>query len=226
MYKTVQNSANTPEILLFDKPLGWSSFDVIRHLRKALGIRKLGHAGTLDPLATGLMIIGVGAGTRKLKDLIGLDKEYEADILLGERTTTGDAEGEVVEKVEVSEIDSKYLLEVVEGMKGELKLPVPAYSAIKVKGQRLYKLARQGMKIELPVKSMKIYSIKLLRRQPVRASGGVVIIKVQLSVSSGTYIRSVAEELGRRLGLPARLNALRRTRIGAYTLEQPEVIKP
>jgi len=217
MQDILQKTELMPEILLIDKPLGWSSFDVIRHLRKQLGIKKMGHAGTLDPLATGLMIIGVAAGTKKLKDLIGLDKTYEAEILLGESTTTGDAEGAVTATTIVKPLDNETIKSAVEGLRGVLNLPVPLYCAIKVRGQRLYKLARQGKPVTLPVKTMKVLDIKMRGLRP--TADGLCIVSVEMSVSSGTYVRSVAVELGRRLGYPARLNALRRTRIGQYSIK-------
>src|SRR3989338_3394486 len=166
---------------------GSSSFDVIRHLRKQLGIKKMGHAGTLDPLATGLMIIGVGAGTKKLKDLIGLDKTYEAEILLGESTTTGDAEGAVTATTTVRPLDNGTIKSAVEGLRGVLNLPVPAYCAIKVGGQRLYKLARQGKPVTLPVKTMKVLDIKMRNHRP--TADGLCIVSIEMSVSSGTYVR-------------------------------------
>jgi len=202
--------------LLIDKPRGITSFDVIRVLRKKLGIRKLGHAGTLDPLATGLMLIGVGEGTKKLTELIGLPKTYEAEILLGIKTDTGDLEGKVLKEKEITTIDRSNLKGVLDSMKGVLKLPVPAYSAIKRGGEPLYKKARRGEKVETPIKEMEVREIALLEAFP---DDSRYVLKVRMDVSSGTYVRSVAEEIGRRLGVPATVRALRRTRIGEYCVK-------
>ena len=134
----------TPEhILLVDKPKGITSFDVIRRLRRELGIKKMGHAGTLDPLASGLMILGVGEGTKKLTEFIKLDKEYIAEIRVGEKRSTGDLEGVVLESVKVEALDTELVKEELQGMGGVLTLPVSAYSAIKKDGVPMYKRARE-----------------------------------------------------------------------------------
>lgn len=204
------------EIILVDKPKGFTSFDVIRVLRRKLGIRKMGHSGTLDPLATGLMIVGVGEGTKKLGSLIKLSKTYEASVLLGARTDTGDLEGEVLEKKEIREIDVNKVKVVVRGLEGKLFLKVPAYSAVKVKGERLYKLARQGKKVEPPVKEMEVTKARFV---DLKKEKDFYTLKIVLDVASGTYIRSIAEEIGRRLCLPATLSKLRRTAIGNYKIK-------
>lgn len=200
-------------IMLIDKPKGITSFGVIKVLRKKLGIRKMGHAGTLDPLATGLMLVAVGKGTKKLRDLIKLPKVYEAEILLGIKTTTGDLEGEVLERKDVCDLDCGAVKSVVSGLEGKIELRVPAYSAVKVGGKRLYKLARKGEKVLPPMREMEILKSEF---KGCDKRGDNYIIKVKLEVSSGVYVRSVAEEIGRRLGLPATLSGLRRTRIGEY----------
>lgn len=203
------------EIILIDKPKGITSFDVIRHLRKKLDIRKMGHAGTLDPLASGLMIIGVGKGTKKLADLIKLDKTYEAKIILGEKRTTGDLEGDIIEEKDVENIDEEQVKKVLEEMIGTLELNVPIYSAIKRGGESLYKKARRGEKVEAPIKVMTIHSAKLEKIEQV---DNRVHVFVTFDVGSGTYIRSLAEEFGKRLGYPATLGGLRRTVIGEFDI--------
>lgn len=218
------------EILLIDKPKGITSFDVIRRLRRMYteshgGERapKMGHAGTLDPLATGLMIIGVGSGTKQLMTLTKLDKEYVAEVRLGERRTTGDLEGEVVEEkevVETAEILRSKISAVLTDMLGELVLPVSAYSAIKVDGVPMYKRARKAaakgeLVAEVPVRVMRVDETELLQ---VEVGGGRAVATIRFVVSSGTYIRSLAEELGRRLSYPATLQNLRRTRVGKFTV--------
>lgn len=209
-------------ILFVDKPKGITSFDVIRILRKKLGIRKMGHAGTLDPMASGLMIIGVNVGTKKMNEFLKLPKVYIADVQLGKKTDTGDLEGRVIEEKEVSNITEDKLREAVEGLVGKHLLPVPMYSAIKIGGRPLYKLARKKEKgsalteeeknITPPVKEMEVISAQLLEIQ-----GNV--FKIEMEVSSGSYIRTLGEELGRRLGYPATLAGLRRTKIGEFLIE-------
>lgn len=212
------------ELLLIDKPKGITSFDVIRRLRRELGVKKighgrkpkLGHAGTLDPLASGLMIIGVGSGTKKLEQYIKLPKTYEAEIIIGERRSTGDMEGEILEEREVSVLARADVENALASMVGMLDLPVPVYSAIKQDGKPLYKKARAGKEIEPPIKQMKVHDATLhkLERRANRAH-----LFVTFDVGSGTYIRSLAEELGRRLGYPATLGNLRRTKIGEFDIK-------
>jgi tRNA pseudouridine55 synthase len=218
------------QILFIDKPKGITSFDVIRRLRRQLGIKKMGHAGTLDPLATGLMIIGVGAGTKKLTELVKLDKEYIADVIIGERRTTGDMEGEVVEEkevVEAAEILRSKISAALANMLGELTLPVSAYSAIKVDGVPMYKRARKAEKSgevvsDVPVRKMRVDEVELL---DVQVGGGRAVAKIRFAVGSGTYIRSLAEELGRRLFYPATLQDLRRTKIGEFNIRNAKRIE-
>jgi tRNA pseudouridine55 synthase len=213
-----------PEIILVDKPKGITSFDVIRILRRKLGIRKIGHAGTLDPLASGLMILGIEKGTKKLTNLIKLDKDYSAEIILGEKRTTGDMEGEIVESIEISKNRfSKFEIEkTLNSMIGELDLPVPVYSAIKRDGQALYKKARKGQKVEVPIKKMKVISADLKK---IKYKKNRVHVFVKFSVGSGTYIRSLAEELGKHLEVPATLGNLRRTRVGGFNIKNAYKIK-
>lgn len=212
-----------PELLLVDKPKGITSFDVIRQLRRRLDIKKMGHAGTLDPLATGLMLIGIGPGTKQLADLVGLDKEYTTEILLGEQRTTGDLEGEVIDEKAVTEAAAVLQCNTAAAlttMVGEITLPVSAYSAIKVDGVPMYKRARQAAQkgeqvTEVPWRTMRVIEAELLG---IKVGGGRAVVTVRFVVGSGTYIRSLAEELGRRLSYPATIQNLRRTRIGTYHL--------
>ncbi len=206
-------------ILLIDKPVGITSFDVIRILRRKLGEKKMGHSGTLDPLATGLMLIAYGKGTKELSILLKLPKTYEAEVLLGERRTTGDREGEVVEEADASHITEKEITAVLKTLIGKQTLPVPAFSAIKVNGTPLYKKARKGQVFDLPLRVMEIEEARLLG---VQKKGERQIAKISFSVGSGTYIRTLAEELGRRLSVPASLYSLRRTSIGEYKIEDAQ----
>lgn len=215
------------ELLLINKPSGITSMGVIRVLRKQLNIRKIGHAGTLDPLATGLMLVGVGKGTKKLTDLIKLDKEYVAEIRIGERRTTGDLEGEIVEEkdvMEVVEVLRSKTSTTLADMVGVLTLPVSAYSAIKVDGVAMYKRARKAEKTgetvtEVPIREMKVHEIELLNFE---INNGRAVAKVRFSVGSGTYIRSLAEELGRRLNYPATLQNLHRTKVGEFDIKNAQ----
>lgn len=210
------------KLLLIDKPKGVTSFWVIKVLRQKLGIKKIGHAGTLDPLATGLMLVGVGAGTKALCELIKLPKVYEALILFGIKTSTGDMEGEIVERKEVVKITNEKVEEAIKSLIGKTKLKVPVHSAIKVNGRRLYKFARSGKAVHLPEREMEVLNAELKELMPAKAGKGkegLYSAKVILEVGSGTYIRSLAEELGKRLGYPATVGDLRRTRIGEYMIE-------
>lgn len=209
------------EILLIDKPKGITSFDVIRILRKKLGIKKMGHAGTLDPLASGLMIIGIEKGTKKLNDFLKLSKVYKAEILLGIQTTTGDMEGSVLEEKTVEDISIDEIKKTLEKMVGKITLPVPKYSAIKIAGKPLYKYARKNLTVEAPSKEMEILWIKLLDQFPFENH---YVLSVELEVASGTYIRSIAEEIGRRLGYPATIKELRRTKIGEFKIEDAQIL--
>ncbi|TES97098.1 tRNA pseudouridine(55) synthase TruB [Patescibacteria group bacterium] len=209
------------EILLIDKPKGITSFDVIRKLRKKLGIKKMGHAGTLDPLATGLLIIGVGKGTKKLNQFLKLPKVYEVEILLGKKTTTGDQEGEILEEKPVHDLPSDKIEKVLESIQGKITLPVPAYSAIKKKGKPLYKMARRGEKVEVPEKEMEVVWVRLKDHHK---EGDGYILELEMEVKSGTYVRSIAEEIGIKLGYPAMVWELKRTKIGSFRVEDAKAI--
>lgn len=213
-------------ILFINKPKGITSFDVIRILRKKTGIRKMGHAGTLDPAATGLLIIGVEKGTKKLEGLMGFDKTYEMDIMLGVKTDSGDMDGKIIEEKNPPaggwKIDIKKLEEILKNLVGERELEVSVYSAIKLKGKPLYKYARAGEKVESPKRKMKIISLKFL---PEGSNLSKNIYRVEMRCGKGTYARSVGEEIGRQLGYPATLSDLRRTSIGDYKVEDAKKLE-
>ena len=209
------------ELLLIDKPQGITSMDVIRQLRRKLNIRKIGHAGTLDPLATGLMLLGIGPGTKKLTELIKLDKEYIAEVRIGERRSTGDLEGDILEEKIVENLNKKEVEKQLQEMIGTLRLPVSAYSAIKVGGVPMYKRARKAEKTgdivtEVPVRDMEVKEVELLDFE---LTTDRAVATVRFFVGSGTYIRSLAEELGKRLDYPATLQNLRRTKVGVYNID-------
>ncbi len=217
-----------PPIIFIDKPTGITSFDVIRQLRRRTGIRKFGHAGTLDPAASGLMVIGVEAGTKQLTEYIKLDKEYIAEILLGVRTTTSDMDGEVIATVDEVEVSEQAIKHALSALQGTHALPVSPYSAIKKDGQPFYKRARAAATVgellhDVPVRNMRVYETELLdvTQQEVRGVGRI-IIKARFFVGSGTYIRSLAEDLGKMLGYPAVLYSLRRTQVGKWHVEDAQ----
>ena len=197
------------DIILVDKKSGITSYDVIRDLKRSGWSKKIGHAGTLDPFATGLLIIARDKSTKMLTHFLGLDKKYKVTIELGKATDTGDIDGEVIETKEVPEITKTLVSAIVSGMKGDIDLKVPAYSAIKKNGKALYKYARSGEEVEIPTKTMHITYAK------VHSVNGNEI-SLTLGVKSGTYIRSIVEEIGRKLDTVAYTKELRRISIGRY----------
>jgi len=212
------------KIIFVDKPKGITSFDIIRILRRKYKIRKMGHSGTLDPLATGLMIIGIEEGTKELKNLISLNKTYQVSILLGKQTTTGDMEGEIIKNKKVNEINIEKVKEILKRITGKILLHVPVYSAIKVKGQPLYKIARKkGYKSVIPPKKeMEIFWIKIKNHHE---ESDYYILNLEMKVKSGTYIRSIAEKIGEKLKVPATVKELRRIKIGKFKVENAIKIK-
>ncbi|MCI5051193.1 MAG: tRNA pseudouridine(55) synthase TruB [Candidatus Pacebacteria bacterium] len=216
MKKPVAKNYIEPDVLLVHKPKGISSFDVIRKIRPILGTRKIGHAGTLDPLASGLMILGINSGTKKLTNYLKLPKTYIAEILIGTSTVGGDLEGEIIEQVFVdkNEVRSDEIEHQVLSMKGSHMLQVPLYSAIKVEGKPLYDYARENKQPPyIPEKEMNILHIQMLDSY---RKGTGHVVKVRLEVSSGTYIRTLGEEFGRRVGYPATLQNLYRVKIADF----------
>ncbi len=213
-------------LLLVDKPTGCSSFDLIRHLRKRLNMRKMGHAGTLDPQASGLMIVAFGSSTKNLEQLLGLPKSYRAEIFLGIQTDTGDKEGKILKQKKIwpVNIQKKEIIEMIESYVGTHELSVPMYSAIKVEGHPLYWYARKGISApSIPTKVMHVYKSELLDQFEYKDG---YIIRIEWSVSSGTYIRSLVEDIGTKLNIPAMLWNLRRTSVGEYRLHDPKIYTP
>jgi len=188
-------------ILLIDKPSGITSYDVIRRLKKDFIGQKIGHAGTLDPLATGLLIVGTGTDTKKLTQFLKLDKEYQATIKLGVKTDTGDGDGVVIEEKSIPDLNDGGIVSVLKSLVGENEYDLPAYSAVKSGGEPLYKKARRGEKFDVPRRIMKVYSAEFIEyKEP--------IVKVKFKVGSGTYIRSLAESFGEKLGTVATIKEL------------------
>lgn len=202
-----------PSVLLVDKPSGMSSFGVVRRVRRLADVKRVGHAGTLDPLATGLLIVLVGRqATRQQDAFMGLPKVYEATVRLGQSTTTYDAEGDITEERDPSGITDEQLAAAFREFQGDILQYPPIFSAIKVGGERLYKKARRGETIELEPRRVTISGISILGR-----SGADVDIRVECS--KGTYIRSLAHDVGKMLGVGAHLAALRRMAIGSYVVD-------
>jgi tRNA pseudouridine55 synthase len=205
--------ALTPSgIVLVDKPAGPSSFALVAELRRRTGART-GHAGTLDPFATGLLILLSGAATKLAARFVGLDKRYVTDVDLGARTSTGDPEGEVVEELDPPEREE--LAHRLAGLRGEIELPIPAASAVKIGGERAYRLHRRGVAVEMPLRRSRIDALDLI-------AYGDGVVRLDLRVSSGTYVRAIADALG------GYCRTLRRTEIGPFSVEEadPQRIVP
>ncbi len=202
-----------PGILLADKPKGISSYDVIRVLQRKLNLKKVGHAGTLDPNATGLMILACGPATKRLGEFLKLPKTYEAEIVFGIETDTGDIVGNIVREKKDFTLEETALREAVAKIVGKNILPVPAYSAIKIAGKSLYKHTLAGTEIAKPEREMVVNEAEILSITKAGAT-------VRFAVESGTYIRSLVEAIGKSVGIPATLANLRRTVIGKFSLEQ------
>ncbi len=199
-------------ILIIDKPSGLTSHDVINRVRRATKIRQVGHAGTLDPMATGVLVVCLGQATRISEYLLGHDKAYRATIRLGIETNTYDADGEIVATRDVN-MDRAAVERALARFAGEIQQIPPMYSAIKREGQKLYELARQGIEIEREARSVVIHSSELCRYQAPDAT-------IDVRCSAGTYLRSIAHDLGAALGTGGHLVELRRTAAGPFTIDQ------
>lgn len=207
-------------LLVVDKPAGWTSHDVVAKARGLAGTRKVGHAGTLDPMATGVLVLGVGRATRLLTYVVGADKEYTATIRLGVATTTDDAEGEELGRADAAGVTRAAVDAGVADLTGPISQVPSAVSAIKVDGQRAYARVRAGEDVELAARPVTISRFDVHDVRAVRLDDGTTVQDVDVTVvcSSGTYIRALARDLGRALGVGGHLTALRRTRVGGYPL--------
>ena len=203
-------------IALIDKQQGFTSHDVVAKLRKLLGTKKIGHAGTLDPMATGLLLLGIGSGTKLMQFLSGLDKTYEATIRLGASTSTDDAEGELGQAQDASKISNDELAREIFKLTGNIEQVPSSVSAIKVDGKRAYDLVRAGEEVVLKSRSVTVSRFDVIGEPSV--VGKYLDINVEVDCSSGTYIRALARDLGDALGVGGHLTALRRTRIGAFDI--------
>jgi tRNA pseudouridine55 synthase len=202
-------------LVIVDKPPGLTSHDVVGRIRRLAGTRRVGHAGTLDPMATGVLVIGVEKATRLLGHLALSEKEYSATIRLGQATDTDDAEGQVIAETSVAGVSEAALEAAVAALTGEIEQVPPGYSAIKVSGKRAYKLAREGAAPELAPRAVTVTEFTVLA---VRRAGDLLDADVSVTCSSGTYIRALARDLGEALGVGGHLTALRRTRVGPYEI--------
>ena len=216
-------------ILLVDKPADWTSFDVVAKIRGKIRSdyrergekptkrqQKVGHAGTLDPFATGLLIVLLGDATKKADEFLKLDKVYEATVRLGQISTTGDPEGEITEYSD-KKPDVELVKKALDNFTGEITQTPPKFSAIKIDGQRAYKLARQGKEVDVPARQVTIHSIELLEYSYPN-------IKIRAHVGSGTYIRTLAGDIGTALGTGAYCSELRRTKIADMTIDAAQKI--
>ena len=200
-------------VLLVDKPKGLTSHDVVYHLRRKLQIKKIGHAGTLDPMATGVLVMLIGKATRISQYLMSVDKVYEGEATLGVVTDSQDAEGEIMSTQPVPELTEARVREVMKGFLGDQYQTPPMHSAIKIGGVPLYKLARKGEEVEREPRFIRIAAFNLL-------SFTTPKISFDLHCTKGTYVRTVASDLGQKLGCGAHLSALRRTGSGKFTISQ------
>jgi tRNA pseudouridine55 synthase len=211
----------TPDgILVVDKPQGWTSHDVVARARRLCATRKVGHAGTLDPMATGVLVLGVGRATRLLTFLVGADKDYTATIRLGQTTLTDDAEGEVTSAPGATGVGRAAVVDAARALTGAIEQVPSAVSAIKVRGERSYHRVRAGEAVELPARPVTVSRFDVLDVREQEKDGiAVVDVDVEVTVSSGTYVRALARDLGAALGTGGHLVALRRTRVGGIGVE-------
>jgi tRNA pseudouridine55 synthase len=208
----------TDGLLVVDKPAGWTSHDVVGRCRRLAGTKKVGHAGTLDPMATGVLVLGVGRATRLLGHLALTDKAYDATVRLGATTVTDDAEGEVVERRDASTVTDEALAEAVARLTGRLSQVPSSVSAVKVDGVRSYARVRAGEQVELRAREVTVSRFDVLARR-----GDDLDVTVECT--SGTYVRALARDLGAALGVGGHLTALRRTRVGPFDLGRARTLE-
>jgi len=209
-------------LVIVDKPPGRSSHDVVARIRRLAGTRRVGHAGTLDPMATGVLVIGVEKATRLLGHLALAEKEYTGTIRLGQATDTDDAEGQIIARTPANAVTEEALAAAVAALTGEIEQVPPGFSAIKVAGKRAYRLAREGAAPALAARTVTVSSFTVAG---LRRHGDLLDADVAVTCSSGTYIRALARDLGAALGVGGHLTALRRTRVGPYDLAQARTLE-
>jgi tRNA pseudouridine55 synthase len=208
---------NADGLIVVDKPAGMTSHDVVARIRRLAKTRRVGHGGTLDPMATGVLIIGVNKATRLLTYVIGSRKSYTATIRLGQSTITDDAEGEVTATASAAHVTDEAIRDGLDRQRGEIDQVPSAVSAIKINGERAYKRVRDGESVEIPARRVTVFALEVL---DIRRSGEVVDVDIDVTCSSGTYIRAIARDLGTTLGVGGHLTALRRTAVGEMTLAE------
>lgn len=207
-------------LVVVDKPAGWTSHDVVGRVRRLAGTRKVGHAGTLDPMATGVLVLGVGRATRLLGHLQLADKEYLATLRLGQVTVTDDAEGDVLETTDAAAVTEADVRRGVLPLTGDIQQVPTAVSAIKVDGKRSYARVRAGEDVQLPARPVTVSTFEVTDVRRAEVDGSVVVdVDARVVCSSGTYVRALARDLGSALGVGGHLTALRRTRVGGFGLD-------
>jgi len=200
-------------LLVINKPKDWTSFDVVAKIRNKLNVKKVGHTGTLDPQATGVLVLCIGKGTKLVQKLIGLDKEYVCDITLGASSTTDDAEGKITSTSDATEVPLADIENALKEFMGTFKQMPPQFSAKKIQGKRAYQLARKGKEVKLEPVDVTVHNIELLDyKWP--------ILKLKIHCGTGFYVRSLARDLGEKLGVGGYLSALQRTRVGHFSIER------
>ena len=210
-------------LIIVDKPQGWTSHDVVGRMRRLAGTRKVGHAGTLDPMATGVLVVGINRATRLLTFIVGTSKTYTATIRLGQSTVTDDAEGEVTGGSIAAALTEEQIRAAVSGLTGDIRQVPSSVSAIKVKGERSYARVRSGEEVNLPSRPVTVHRFEVHAVRRVN-NGRLQDVDVTVECSSGTYIRALARDLGSTLGVGGHLTALRRTRVGPYSIEQARTL--
>lgn len=222
------SSPPEPGIVVVDKSGGMTSHDVVGRCRRLFGTRKVGHAGTLDPMATGVLVVGIERATKILGLLTATDKSYAATIRLGQTTSTEDAEGDLLQAVPAGDVTETAIEAAVAALRGDLDQVPSAVSAIKVDGQRAYALAREGRPVDLPARRVRIdrFDVVAVRRATdVTGVTDVTDVDVEVDCSSGTYVRALARDVGAALGVGGHLTALRRTRVGGFTLDHARTLE-
>lgn len=206
------------KVLNINKPEGWTSFDVVKKIRSTIHVKKVGHAGTLDPFATGVLLVCTGRATKQVEDLMQLEKEYVAELELGKTTDSFDRTGKILSETEVGQLAETEIQGVCAQFEGETLQTPPMYSALKINGQRLYELARKGITVERRPRKINIYRLDVLNME-------IPSVTVRVVCSRGTYVRALAHDIGERLGCGAYLKALVRSRIGSYRLADAMTIE-
>ena len=218
MSESIAGNFVEDKVILIDKPYGWTSFDVVKKIRNTLKIKKVGHAGTLDPLATGLLIVCTGKKTKEINFYQGLEKEYEGEMILGKTTPSVDLETDFESEKDVSHLSHDTIVKPVDKFIGHIKQVPPLYSAIKIKGKRGYNLARKGKTAKIEPKDVIINNFAI-------ENISLPNVSFNVTCSKGTYIRSLVRDYGQELGVGACLSQLRRTRIGEYKVSDAETIE-